>query len=151
MASDKAGYIYILHNPSLRDDYLKIGRTSKDPYARARKLSATTGVAQEYVVVYWRYVMNAPALENAIQTCLEARRVNKRREVFALPLEEAVRVVRRICDDEARIERWSGRHLLHRGEFVRWSCSADDLLLFTRFPSIFHPHPTIIDLLDGAR
>jgi hypothetical protein len=150
MESDKAGYIYVLHNPSLRDDYLKIGRTSKNPYVRARKLSSTSGVAQEYVVVYWRYVMNSKSVENAIKHYLKAQRVNRRREVFALPLEEAVRVVRRICDDEARIEKWSGRHLLPRGEFVRWSCSADDLLLFTRFPSIFHPQPTIVDIW-GAR
>lgn len=145
MTSDRAGYIYVLHNPSLRDDFLKIGKTSKSPHARARKLSASTGVPQPYVVVYWRYVMDARAVENAIKQYLKSRRINMRREVFALPLEEAVRAVRRICDDEARIERWSGRHVLRHGEFVRWSCSADDLLLFTRFQSIFHPHPTLIE------
>ncbi len=50
----KTGYIYILHNPSLRDETLKIGITTRTPYIRAAELSRKTGVAQEYVVAYLR-------------------------------------------------------------------------------------------------
>ncbi len=35
----KTGYIYILHNPSLRDETLKIGITTRTPYIRAAELS----------------------------------------------------------------------------------------------------------------
>ena len=145
----KIGYIYVLHNPSLWDDYLKIGLTKRTPAIRAKELSARTGVAQEYVVAYWRHVMDTADAESAIHKYLGSCRVNERREFFRLPLEDAIRAVRRIADDQARIEHWSGRHILGRNESVRWLCRAGDLFVFTRYASIFHPKPEIMDIWEA--
>ena len=84
----KTGYIYILHNPSLRDETLKIGITTRTPYIRAAELSRKTGVAQEYVVAYLRWVMHPEAAEAKIHTYLDRYRINDKREFFQLPLED---------------------------------------------------------------
>ena len=80
------GYIYILHNPSLRDDYLKIGITTRTAEERAAELSKGTRVAQPYVVVYKKWVMNPNKAEAKIHAHFDRYRVNEKREFFRLPL-----------------------------------------------------------------
>ena len=82
----ETGYIYILHNPSLRDDYLKIGLTTLTAEERAAQLSKGTRVAQPYVVVYKKWVMNPKKAEAKIHAYLDRYRINERREFFQLPL-----------------------------------------------------------------
>lgn len=146
----QTGYIYILHNPSLRDDYLKIGITTRSPQERAAELSAKTGVAQPYVAVYQRWVMNPDNAEAKIHTYLDRYRINKKREFFQLPLEEAIRVVRRIADKEAQIEQWVGRHLITEASGpIRWVSQAGDLFLFTRYMTLFDRQPTPLDIWEA--
>lgn len=38
------GYIYILTNPSLKQDMLKIGRTADNPVGRAAAVSSASGI-----------------------------------------------------------------------------------------------------------
>ena len=152
MPSTKAqtGYIYILHNPSLRDDYLKIGITTRSPQERAAELSARTGVAQQYVVVYQRWVMNPNNAEAKIHTYLDRYRINEKREFFQLPLEEAIQAVRCIADEEAQIEQWSGRHLITEVSApIRWISQAGDLFLFTRYITLFERRPTPLDVWEA--
>jgi T5orf172 domain len=144
------GYIYILHNPSLRDESLKIGKTTRNPYTRAKELSRETGVAQEYVVAYQRWVMNPNHAEAKIHTYLDRYRINNKREFFGLPLEDAIRAVRRITNEEAQIEQWSGRQRITEASTpIRWISQAGDLFLFTRYKTIFDSQPTIIDVWEA--
>ncbi|MBA3017886.1 MAG: hypothetical protein FP811_07035, partial [Desulfobacteraceae bacterium] len=46
------GWIYILTNPSLQENLIKIGKTSRTPEERAKELSAPTGVPAEFEIVY---------------------------------------------------------------------------------------------------
>ncbi len=146
----KTGYIYILHNPSLRDETLKIGITTRTPYTRAAELSRKTGVAQEYVVAYQRWVMHPEAGEAKIHAYLNRYRINMKREFFQLPLEDAIRAVRRIANEEAQIEQWSGcRRITKADNPIRWNAQAGDLFLFTRYNTIFDSQPTIIDTWEA--
>jgi hypothetical protein len=147
----KTGYIYILHNPSLRDETLKIGTTTSTPDIRAAELSRTTGVAQKYVVAYQRWVMHPKAAEAKIHTYLNRHRNNQNREFFQLPLEDAIRSVRCIANEEAQIEQWSGFLRITKADNpMRWNAQAGELFLFTRYTTIFDSQPTIIDVW-GAR
>ena len=143
----ETGYVYIMHNPSLRDELLKIGITTRDPHIRAKELSRKTGVPQPYVVAYWQWVMNPKATEAKIHDYANHYRINKGREFFQVPLEEAVRIVRRIANEEAQIEQWSGRRRIIKANNppIRLNARADDLFLFTCYNSISDSRPTILD------
>lgn len=150
LTETQPGYIYILHNPSLRDESLKIGITTRTPNIRAAELSRKTGVAQEYVVAYQRWIMNPKEAEAKIHTYLNRYRINNKREFFQFPLEDAIRAVRRIADEEAQIEQWSGCHRITKASNpIRWVSQAGDLFLFTRYMTIFDSQPTPIDIWEA--
>lgn len=152
MSSTKTqpGYIYILHNPSLRDESLKIGLTTGSPCTRAKELSRRTGVAQPYVVAYQRWVMNPDQAEAKIHKYLNRYRINNRREFFQLPLEDAIRAARHIANEEAQIEQWSGlQRVTKTSNPIRWIAQAGDLFLFTRYETIFDSQPAVIDVWEA--
>ena len=66
-----AGYVYALINPAM-PGLVKVGRTVKEPQARARELSAVTGVATAFIVGYQRFCNDCIALESAAHGALEA-------------------------------------------------------------------------------
>lgn len=41
MSEDKRGYVYVLTNPSFRDDWVKIGKSKREPEVRGRELYNT--------------------------------------------------------------------------------------------------------------
>ncbi len=94
--------------------------------------------------------MHPEAAEAKIHTYLNHHRLNTRREFFKLPLEDAIRAVRRIANEEAQIEQWSGcRHITKADNPIRWNAQAGDLFLFTRYNAIFDSQPTIIDVWEA--
>lgn len=94
----KNGYVYILINPSLQQDYLKIGMTERSPEDRAREISQSTGVPTKYVVVYKEFVPDCHKAERLIHNQLDQHRLRNNREFFILPLDEAIPVVRGIAE-----------------------------------------------------
>ena len=88
------GYIYILINPSLQKNYLKIGKTERSPEDRAAEISQGTGVPTPYYVAYKHKVSDCNSAETIIHTKLKKYRVSGRREFFLFPLDEAIEVVR---------------------------------------------------------
>jgi polyhydroxyalkanoate synthesis regulator phasin len=92
------GYVYIMTNPSLQDDYLKIGRTEEDPQARAEQLSTTTAVAGPYRVVFSEVVPDCEEAERRVHEKLDDVRVNEGREFFHLSVEEAESVVSSVAE-----------------------------------------------------
>ncbi len=87
------GYVYILTNPCLPPDLLKIGQTTRTPEERAREISRGTGVPAPYNVAYCVAVSRCYEAERAIHKRLHRYRYNRGREFFSLPLDQAKRIV----------------------------------------------------------
>jgi len=79
------GFVYVLINPSI-PNYVKIGKTTKDPSARAAELSSATGVPTPFHVAYEAYFDDCDSAEVFVHTLLESkgRRLSQNREFFAV-------------------------------------------------------------------
>jgi hypothetical protein len=134
MTSSKAsnpGYVYILFNPSFRDNILKIGFTESAPEKRARKLSSTSGIPTDFVVAYSRFVSDCRFVERLIHESLANVRLRDKREFFKIPLDRAIIVLDRIVRRSFGLETWQGKHRL--GDVaVRWLLQAGDYIAFLR-------------------
>jgi len=74
------GYVYVLTNASM-PGIVKIGRTERDPFARAAELH-TTGLPTPFEVIACVLVQNAAALERDLHALFSAQRVSGNREFF---------------------------------------------------------------------
>jgi hypothetical protein len=94
------GFIYALINPSLVG-LVKVGRTDRDPDARAQELSGHTGIPTPFVVAYQRFVSDSKHAEGWVHTVLERRgyRFSERREFFKAPLHEVVEAMHSYRDE----------------------------------------------------
>ena len=99
----KPGKIYILRNPYLQDSLVKIGKTSRFSEARAKELSAATGVPGPFEVLYEEDVFDVDLAETLAHHALDRYRANRRREFFQVPLKIAVREVATICRELQRM------------------------------------------------
>lgn len=88
------GWIYILTNPSLQENLIKIGKTSRTPEERAKELSAPTGVPAEFEIVYKIEVSDCHIVEKIIQKQLENYRHTTQREFFSVPINKAIIIVK---------------------------------------------------------
>lgn len=91
------GYIYILVNPGLKKNLLKIGRTTRDPEIRSVEMSQGTGVPLPFYVAYSEKTFDCETAERRIHQELARCRVNDSREFFVLPLKDAISKVRVVC------------------------------------------------------
>jgi formylglycine-generating enzyme required for sulfatase activity len=91
------GYVYILFS-SASPNLVKIGYTARSPEERARELSGDTGVPLPYTVAWQEELLYFEEAEGEIHTRLERFRVNARREFFAVPLKDAIQVVREVAE-----------------------------------------------------
>jgi hypothetical protein len=99
------GYIYVLVNPSM-EGFVKVGKTTRDPEARAKELSQATGVATPFYVALAIQVADCHSAEDYVYSVLEyngfVRTPN--REFFKMPLRKAIEVlllVEKHLQDEA--------------------------------------------------
>lgn len=112
------GYIYILINPSLEKDLLKIGRTTRKPEERASEL-CTTGVPAQFYVAYDEEVEDCHLAESLLHQKLANYRYDQRREFFKLPLKTAIEIVRQVTASMPAIDglvSWNKQLLV-----ARWS------------------------------
>lgn len=117
--SASQGYIYLLTNIAM-EGLIKIGATIKHPIERTRELSAATGVAVPFTLVYHRAVADPFKVEAALHRMLDQYRVNDSREFFKIELHEVIVLLEQY--DECRAE---------------WIAVEDELpwsLLFNSFP-----------------
>lgn len=84
------GYIYVLINPALDKDYLKIGMTRRTPEIRAKELSKGTGIPADFHVAYELLVPDYEIAEKIVHQKLDQFRPNNNREFFVLPLKKAI-------------------------------------------------------------
>jgi len=83
--AERKGYVYILVNPAF-PGFLKIGKSTKEPEARARELSSGSGVPAPYAVAWDAFVSDCDRVEGLIHEQLAHARSRKDREFFAVPL-----------------------------------------------------------------
>jgi len=95
--TDKKGYVYILVNPAF-PGFLKVGKTTKDPEARARELSSGSGVPAPFAVAWDAFVNDCDHVEKLIHQQLAHTRSRRDREFFAIPLKHAISVISNIID-----------------------------------------------------
>ena len=91
------GYIYVLSNPSMKEDMLKIGMTRRDPKERAVELSRSTGVPTDFVVAYQVRVPDCRSAEKLVHERLSKYRTSKRKEFFSLPSRDAIHTVKEVA------------------------------------------------------
>ena len=92
-----SGYLYVLSNPSI-PGLLKIGRTDRQPYLRARELR-TTGVPQPFVLEHHVLVKDSFSGEKQAHSLLQAKgaRMSPDREFFSVDLSQAIEVLNLIA------------------------------------------------------
>jgi hypothetical protein len=89
-----AEIVYLLSNPAMRD-LIKIGKTDKDGMASRMKALYTTGVPVPFDCVYACIVEDNEAVERTLHERFANRRLNPRREFFAVSAKAAVRELKR--------------------------------------------------------
>ncbi len=95
MSETATGYVYVLGNAGM-DGLFKVGRTTGDPHLRAKQLSASPGVPEEFDVLF---SIKAPirflaAVEREAHRLLDEHRFNLSREFFGCSPSTAVEAVR---------------------------------------------------------
>ena len=90
---DDQGFIYVMVSPALKENFLKIGKTSRTPQERAEEISVGTGVPLRFYVVYQVLVSDCHEVERVVHAKLAQHRSNVYREFFEVPLHHAVEVI----------------------------------------------------------
>lgn len=108
--STKKGYIYILVNPAF-PRYVKIGKTTKNPEVRAKKISSGTGMPAQYEVAWDVFVKDCDQVERIVHKKLDDIRVKKDREFFAIQLKDAISLLSEIvapftCKEEPEVSEY---------------------------------------------
>jgi hypothetical protein len=88
------GHIYVLVNPSI-EGLVKIGKTTREPEARAKELSQATGVATPFYVAFSIQVPDCHSAEEYVYTVLENNgfQRTRNREFFRIPLRKAIEIL----------------------------------------------------------
>src|SRR5512136_2855082 len=86
------GFVYILVNPSA-NEFLKIGKTERDPEERARELSSATGVPAPFYVAFQSYFQDCTRAEAFVHERLAKHRVANNKEFFRVPLRQAIEAI----------------------------------------------------------
>lgn len=99
---DKSGYLYIMVNASLHENWLKIGRTQRSPKTRARELSNQTGLPAEFVVAYKKKFSDCEKAEKLVHDKLKEFRItsyrnDRDREFFVIQIEKAISVIENVA------------------------------------------------------
>ena len=103
------GYVYVLTNPSFRDDWVKIGKSKRLPEVRGRELY-NTAVPLPYEVYATLYTEKYNEAERMIHRSIDRisdLRINKNREFFNIAPEDAYEIlldIKGLLDDEAILE-----------------------------------------------
>lgn len=84
-----AGFVYVMINPAMRA-IVKIGLSQRTPQVRAKDLK-TTGVPDDFIVVYDELVTDCDFVEKRLHQRFDDYRYQPNREFFQIPIREAIR------------------------------------------------------------
>jgi cold shock CspA family protein len=89
-----AGFLYVLVNSAM-PGLVKVGKTQRDPDARAQELSGVTGIPTPFVVAYNEWFSDCAAAEDFVHAFLETKgyRVAENREFFSAPVKVAIQAI----------------------------------------------------------
>lgn len=102
-AQEKAGFIYVLSNPSMPDVY-KVGRSKHGGEHRAKQLSSTTSMPLPFKCEFQIYDTDCIQFEQIVHDRLDDYRVNENREFFKLDLKRIYAVIWRVRDEKIQFE-----------------------------------------------
>lgn len=105
----KKGYVYVLTNPSFRDDWVKIGYSKKLPEIRGKELfnTAVPLPFEIYATLYTEKYKEAERLIHNNIDRISNLRIHKKREFFNIPPEVAYEIlcdVKEVLGEEAVVE-----------------------------------------------
>ena len=127
----KKGYVYILTNPSFREDWVKIGRSSREVDVRSKELD-NTAVPLPFEIYATIKTSKYIELEQYIHetlTNLANKRIRKGREFFNIKPEDALAHIKKLVklipdveinspDDVSESENKSKRTLTYKGKYI---------------------------------
>jgi hypothetical protein len=93
----KRGWLYIAKNPHV--PHLKIGRTTKDPWTRAKTLSAA-GILEDFEIIYSMAFMNQVVAEKRVHQLLNSKRINPKKEFFSTNVDFASTAIIKALNEE---------------------------------------------------
>jgi len=96
---ENEGYIYIMVSPALKEDLLKIGKTTRAPQKRAQEISSGTGVPMRFYVIFQISVSDCHLVEKLVHIKLERYRATSSREFFEISLDKAIDAIKSIALD----------------------------------------------------
>lgn len=115
------GYVYILTNPSFREDWIKIGKSKKFPEIRAKELY-NTAVPLPYSVYATiktsRYENVEKHLHGLIKKLNAELRINPSREFFKILPQDAADILESLAEiiDDGEVEYWNEGKKVIAGE-----------------------------------
>ena len=142
------GSIYIMKNPSFREEnMLKIGQTKHSVEQRAKNLF-TTGLPESFNVVYQQDVPDCVRAEKLIHKKLSRYRFSNRREFFVLPLNKAIKIVQEVIQEHfyATCQIDEGTYFVESSTTLRWNSNSEGLMLLVRQPNLLGNELSPIDL-----
>lgn len=121
----RKGYIYAIQHPSIANA-LKIGRTAKSPFIRAKTLG-TAGVLGNFDVIWCAEFINASWAEQQVHKLLKGH--HREKEFFNISVEMAKESINSIHRLESTILEKLSRDLLFNNSYDEWVDSLDSLSL----------------------
>jgi hypothetical protein len=113
------GFIYVMSNESLKDNLLKIGKSSRHPESFRKSELETTGVPGKFVVEYVALTINYDEYETKIHKVLENCRYNHDREFFSIDLIHAYFQIQKLMRDGILYEEKSEKIKFNPDEIIR--------------------------------
>ena len=97
--ADKKGYVYILTNPSFREDWVKIGKSARPVDVRIKELD-NTAIPLPFEIYAYIKTSKYNEIESALHKMIDQLsdfRVRKGREFFNIPPEQAWAILKTIA------------------------------------------------------
>lgn len=120
MSTKEPGYVYILTNPSFREDWVKIGKSSRPVDVRSKELD-NTAVPLPFEIFATLKTVKFNEVENLVHRtfdCLTDLRIRPRREFFNVDPQVALKIFRDIAVtiDDAEITLYKNNIPIEDGE-----------------------------------
>lgn len=94
----------MMSNPSF-EGLLKIGKSDRDPTEFRAEELYSTGVPQPFNVEWYGFVNDHHSIEKKVHSHLGQNRENKSREFFRVSIDDAVRSIKKVAQDDLVFER----------------------------------------------
>ena len=137
------GYVYILTNPAM-PGYVKIGKTTGDPRARASQLQST-GVPIPFEVAHYVFSPDCGELERIAHEEMAGKRVSPSREFFRCEVMDAVRLLDN-CHNE-QVFLWLSEYKPDH-VFIEADLCVDTFQIDRIADEAGEPQPVIVDALE---